>query len=54
MFFKPVIVGSIAKVFGYLNAAIKKEDYLFDDKMRIYLRKKHRNLFLNRIGINKS
>jgi len=53
VFSKPLIIGSIAKVTGYLFSFLKKEDYLFDKEMRSFLRMKHRKLLLSRLGIKK-
>jgi poly-beta-1,6-N-acetyl-D-glucosamine synthase len=49
-FSKPVIIGSIAKICGYLYARTKKEDYLFDEDMRIFLRKKHKSVFRQKLS----
>lgn len=48
---KPFIIGSLAKISGYLYAFIRKDEFIFDDETRKYLRKKHQNLLLNKIGI---
>ncbi len=48
---KPFIIGSIAKVSGYLYAFARQDEFLFDAEMRKYLRKKHHDLLLNKIGI---
>ena len=45
-FAKPLIIGSIAKVSGYIYASIKGEDYIFEKEMRSFLRKKHRKILL--------
>jgi poly-beta-1,6-N-acetyl-D-glucosamine synthase len=48
LFARPPIIGSIAKVCGFLYAYIKKEDYLFEKDMRLFLRKKHGHLLRGR------
>jgi poly-beta-1,6-N-acetyl-D-glucosamine synthase len=47
-FSKPIIIGSIAKVCGYIYAYWKKEDYLFEKEMRLFLQKKHAGLLTKR------
>jgi glycosyltransferase involved in cell wall biosynthesis len=44
LFSRPPIIGSIAKVCGFIYARLKREDYLFDADMRAFLRKKHSHL----------
>jgi poly-beta-1,6-N-acetyl-D-glucosamine synthase len=51
LFSKPVIIGSVAKVSGYLYSAFTKEDYLFEKDMRKYLRNKHKKFILSKLGI---
>lgn len=48
--YKPFIIGSVAKVCGYLYAWLKKEPYLFEKDMRIFLRKKHTRFLKNKFG----
>jgi len=42
VFTPPVIIGSIAKVCGFTYAYIKKEEYFFEQDMRLFLRNKHK------------
>ncbi|MBK8805455.1 MAG: glycosyltransferase family 2 protein [Bacteroidales bacterium] len=50
---KPFLIGSIAKVFGYLNALFKNEAYLFEPEMRKFLRMKHKKYFFSKFGFKK-
>ena len=50
LFSKPVIIGSIAKVTGYLSAFFNKEEYLFEKDMRIFLRNKHKQNLLGKFS----
>ncbi|OQX76737.1 MAG: hypothetical protein B6D61_08305, partial [Bacteroidetes bacterium 4484_249] len=47
---KPFIIGGISIFFGYLYAAIRREERLFDKDMRKFLRKKHRKYLIQRIS----
>lgn len=42
-------VASAGKVFGYMLAFVKKDEYIFEEKMRIFLRGKHAKSFLGRL-----
>ncbi len=53
IFSRPLVIGSIAKVTGYLFSLLKRDDYLFDREMRSFLRLKHRKLLLSRLGVKK-
>jgi len=50
LFTKLVLIGSIAKVTGYLSAFLNKEEYLFEKDMRIFLRKKHKQNLLGKFS----
>lgn len=52
IFKKPVIIGSIAKICGYIYAFILREPYLFDAEMRRFLRKKHRKFLVQKLTHN--
>jgi glycosyltransferase involved in cell wall biosynthesis len=51
IFQKPYIIGSIAKIFGYLYAMLKREEYLFDTDMRVFLRKKHSSFIKGKLQV---
>jgi poly-beta-1,6-N-acetyl-D-glucosamine synthase len=53
VFDKPYIIGSIAKVCGYIYAWIKKEDFLFKEDMRKFLRAKHKKILLKKFKLAK-
>ncbi len=53
LFSKPAIIGSVAKITGYVYAAINREDYLFDSDMRKFLRKKHSQFIKQKLRIIK-
>ncbi len=42
IFSKPVFIGSLGKVTGYIYAAIARDSFLFEKDMRKFLRMKHR------------
>jgi hypothetical protein len=46
---KPYIIGGFSIFFGYLYAAMMNEKKLFDDDMRLFLRKKHRIYLRNKL-----
>jgi len=46
LFAKPIFIGSIAKLSGFIYARVKREDYIFEKEMRSFLRKKHRKVLL--------
>jgi poly-beta-1,6-N-acetyl-D-glucosamine synthase len=48
---KPFVIGSIAKVSGYLYSAVTREEYLFEEDMRKYMRYKHRKFILSKLKI---
>lgn len=50
LFSKPIIVGSTARLAGYLYARIRHDDFLFEEDMRAFLRKKHRDVLRKRLG----
>lgn len=50
LFSKPVLIGSTAKIAGYSYARIKKDPFLFEDDMRTFLRKKHKQVLRKRLG----
>ena len=53
LFSRPIIIGSMAKLSGYIYSAIKKEPYLFDLEVRKFLRKKHNNSLLGMLKLKK-
>jgi len=50
VFSKPAVVGSLAKITGYLYALIVGDPFLFEDDMRKFLRKKHAAVLKKRFG----
>ncbi len=49
--YKPFLIGSIAKICGFVYASFKKEDYLFDKEMRVFLRQKQRKFLKKKLGL---
>jgi hypothetical protein len=45
LFERPVIIGGVSMVLGYIYAAVRNEDRLFDSDMRKFLRIKQFNYF---------
>jgi len=48
-FSKPILIGSLAKITGYMNAYLKKEDFLFPKDMRKFLREKHKGILKEKL-----
>jgi hypothetical protein len=48
---KPIIIGGISIFLGYIYAAVRREDRLFDKDMRKFLRKKHRKYLNQKLTI---
>jgi glycosyltransferase involved in cell wall biosynthesis len=51
---KPVIIGSLAKICGYLYARINGDEFLFEDDMRAFLRQKHKAVLKKKLGFSGS
>ncbi len=49
IFSKPVVIGSIGKVAGYIWAFASRDPYLFDPEMRKFLRSKHREYIFKKL-----
>lgn len=51
MFEKPVIIGGISIISGYIYAAIRREEHLFKPEMRAFLRSKQRKYLRSKLGL---
>ncbi len=51
LFRTPPIIGSIAIILGYIKGYLLKEEYLFPEDIRDYLRARHRKFLLKKIGL---
>jgi biofilm PGA synthesis N-glycosyltransferase PgaC len=51
---KPAVIGSLAKVSGYLYASARGDPFLFEPDMRAFLRKKQKAVLRSRLGLGGS
>lgn len=50
---KPLFFGGAGIISGYIYAFLKREDFLFDKKMRTFLRKKHLRILSHRMQLKR-
>ncbi len=53
LFRRPIVIGTIAQISGYIYAFFSKEEYLFSADMRAFLRRRHKEFLKNKLGLSK-